>query len=38
MASQEREQARADSDVSWNPWGDVMFNVRPEVIEKPLLR
>ena len=31
MASQEREQARSDSDVSWNPWGDVMFNVRPEV-------
>jgi len=31
MASQEREQARADSDVSWNPWRDVMFNVRPEV-------
>jgi len=31
MASQEREQARADSDVSWNPWGDVTFNVRPEV-------
>ena len=29
--SQEREQVRADSDVSWNPWGDVMFNVRPEV-------
>jgi len=33
MAGQEREQARADSDVSWNPWGDVMFNVRPEVRE-----